>query len=254
MPILQHCPHPDPTKLVKWIRNLPNHEAGRILHYGTCPLTGQIQQGGSKGPFCSDRCVGPTPPVAIEVSCLRRVLRIDGNKALVWDYRTKKAKFIPLPENPIFPPMVIVDADDMAKTRYERWRFGRELAVNLRKEKEALAAAELARITSAELAEKYKALADAFSLGSVSPQQKLAEAQTARICKGKQVVFVSDTPHKKVKLRKKSRVSLIGTCVSNPDYDGFLFVNVGGTTSRAHKSQIRVILNDGSVAVEDTFQ
>lgn len=239
------------------IRDLPGYEAGRILHGGSCPLRGQIQRGGVHGPFCTDSCTGPTPPIYVESTHEGLVLEVADTHAMVWNFLTKKPESVPLEPDLVFPPQATVDATPDLVKLYDEWLTWRALEVEFKQE--AAKRAEEAKKAAKEKAEaERRAAIEAAQRAEEAKEAARQRVKDSQIRAGVKLRVVADPPgfeEKNRKLKPRNRTpSLVGMTVHccDPGYGGYVFVRMPeGETKRLLRSQVRVILKDGSLGDED---
>lgn len=237
--------------------DLPGHEAGRILHGGTCPLRGQVQRGGVRGPFCTSGCVGPTPPIYIESTHEGLVLAVETDRATVWDFLTKKPAFITLEPDSIFPMQATVDATPDLVALYDEWKAWRSLEVEL-KQDAIRRAEEEKKSAKAKVEAERLAKLEAARLAEEAKEAARQRSKESRIRAGVKLRIVADPPgfeeaNRKLKPRNRTP-SLVGLTVHccDPGYDAYVFVRLpDGTTARLLRSLVRVILKDGSLGDAD---
>lgn len=237
--------------------NIPGHEAGRILHGGSCPLRGQVQHGGVRGPFCDSGCVGPTPPVYVESTYEGLVLAVEGDQVWVWDFLTKKPDAITLEPDPIFPMQAEVDATPDLVKLHDEWLTWRKLELDLKNEA-ARKAEEAKKIAKEKAEEARRAAVDAARRAEEEREAARQRARDSRIRAGVKLRIVADPPgfaERNQKLKARNRTpSMVGLTVHccDPGFEQYVFVRLpDGSTARLLRTQVRVVLKDGSLGDED---
>lgn len=258
MAILRRVELVDPHHLnIEERRDVPGYEADRILHGGSCPLRGQIQRGGVRGPFCTSGCVGPTPPVYLESTHEGLVLAVEGDQATVWNFLTKKPELVILEPDLIFPMQATVDATPDLVKLYGEWLTWRALEIEFKNEA-ARKAEETKRLAKEKAEADRRAAIEAARKAEEAKEAARQREKESRIRAGAKLRIVADPPgfeEKNRKLKPRNRTpSQVGLTVHCCDagYGPYVFVRLPeGTTARLLRSQVRVILKDGSLGDED---
>lgn len=262
MPVYRRAlPHEVGQPHVQPRYDIRGHEAGRIHHAGSCPLRGQVQMSGAKGPFCSAECSSPTEPILVATIYRGLVLACDETTrtATVWDILAKRPIDVPLPDDEAFPAFAEVDAGPSLQRHYGTWLTWRALEKERieQAQKEAAAAKEARRKAHEEREERARAQRlVAAALQAAEKQRKIASV----LRRGSPVEVVSDPPgfaerNRRLKPRNRapSQVGMVGFLDHVGSYsDPHVFLRLpDGSSIRVLRSQVRVVLPDGSLGVED---
>lgn len=246
---------------VRVVHDLPGREAGRILHGGTCPLRGQVQQGGVRGPFCCAECADPTPPVHVATVFTGLVVEVDeaARTATVWDLLNKRPEVVELPDDPDYPARATVDASPGLMNLHATWQTWRTMEEEQREAKRQKAEAEKAARQKAHedrIAQAKAEKAARAALAEALRQRQIASA----IRRGSRIKVVEDPPgfaERNRKLKPKNRepslVGTVGFCSESVDpYDTHVFMRTqDGSSVRVLRSTVRVVFSDGSVGEPD---
>lgn len=255
MPILRRATHGNlALPNIRAIRDVPGFEAGRILHNGTCPLRGQVQHGGSRGPSCGSHCEGPTPPIIVEIVYPGAVLSVDeeNQRALIWDLFRKRPTEIPLDTDCVFRSRVVVDASAGVRKLYENWKAWRDIEAQLRKDKE-----EAKRKAKEEADRAENEAQHNLHLRALEAEEARIRSLASILRQGHRVRVVEDPPgfaermqRLKPRHRTPSLVGAAGVCL-NVGPSPYVFIRLdSGPTIRVLQTQVRMVLADGTLGAK----
>lgn len=239
--------------------DVPGHEAGRFVHGGTCPLRGHVQKGGVLGPYCSDQCVGPTPPVLVETVHMGLTLEVQEGSAVVWNFLTRAPEEVPLLDDPIFPARAEVDASTGLVTLYSNWLIYRALELERRVEAKAKSDTEKTARMQADAERQDRARA-AKAAALARAEELRMRGLASHIRRGSKIQVVEDPPgftERQRRIKPKNRTpSLVGTegwCDHVDTYaDPHIFMRLAdGSSVRVLRSTVRIVFSDGTLGERD---
>lgn len=246
---------------VRPVADIPGHEAGRILHAGACPLRGQVQLGGVRGPNCSAECADPTPPVYVATIYRGLVLKVDvdARTATVWNLLTKQPEEVPLPDDEAYPARATVDASAGLRKLHATWTTWRALEEEQRAAaKKKADDAKAARIQADKEREERARAARAAAVAHAEEKRQRRLASIIRA--GSRLRVVSDAPgvaarNRGIKPRNRTP-SLVGTegfcSVAGSYHEPHVFMRIAdGSSIRVLRSCVRVVFSDGTLGEAD---
>lgn len=257
MPIWKTIPAPKKIRPNhRALHDVLGHESNRVHHEGSCPLKGQTTRTG-RMPFCTDACVGPTPPIYQESTFEGLVLGVGESEATVWDFLTKAPKTIPLCTTGLVPDEAIPDATPGIMDLYTEWSTWRTLEHEVRSQKEqaALEAKKRAEEERRRAEEERRRAAELLRVQEENQKiQNDIRRLQSRLRVGSKVQVVADPPgfternqRSKPRNRKPSLIGHTTQIVSIGAAGGVYICGPDNTTIFVHPSQVRVVLPDGTL-------